>query len=274
MTEPTILTNALRSHIDKAIVQAGGWVGFDQFMAMALYTPGLGYYANDTAKFGAMPDSGSDFVTAPELSPAFGQLLAAQVAEALAKTGTSELWEFGAGTGALALQVLDELQRLGVAIERYTIVDLSGTLRERQQARLTAHAPKVVWANELPAQMQGVVIGNEVLDAMPVRIIARVNGAWFERGIALDGEQLVWANCPTDLRPPLEVDGEHDYETEIHPQGEAFVRTLGEHLTRGAAFFIDYGFGEAEYYHPQRHMGTMVCHYQHKVDSDPLTKWV
>ena len=272
MTEPTILTNALRSHIDKAIAQAGGWIGFDQFMALALYTPGLGYYANDTAKFGAMPDSGSDFVTAPELSPAFGQLLAAQVAEALAQMGTHEVWEFGAGTGALALQVLDELQRLGVAIERYTIVDLSGTLRARQQARLVAHAPKVVWANELPAHMQGVVIGNEVLDAMPVRIIARVNGQWYERGIAVEEGELVWANRPTDLRPPLEVEGEHDYETEIHPQGEAFIRTLGERLQCGAAFFIDYGFGEGEYYHPQRHMGTMVCHYQHQVDSNPLDK--
>lgn len=272
MTEPTILTNALRLHIDKAIAQAGGWIGFDQFMALALYTPGLGYYANDTAKFGAMPDSGSDFVTAPELSPAFGQLLAAQVAEALAQTGTHEVWEFGAGTGALALQVLDELQRLGVAIERYTIVDLSGTLRARQQARLVAHAPKVVWANELPAHMQGVVIGNEVLDAMPVHIIARVNGQWYERGIAVEEGELVWANRPTDLRPPLEVEGEHDYETEIHPQGEAFIRTLGERLQCGAAFFIDYGFGEGEYYHPQRHMGTMVCHYQHQVDSNPLDK--
>lgn len=272
MTEPTILTNALRSHIDKAIAQAGGWIGFDQFMALALYTPGLGYYANDTAKFGAMPESGSDFVTAPELSPAFGQLLAAQVAEALAQTGTHEVWEFGAGTGALALQVLDELQRLGVAIERYTIVDLSGTLRARQQARLVAHAPRVVWANELPAHMQGVVIGNEVLDAMPVHIIARVNGQWYERGIAVEEGELVWANRPTDLRPPLEVEGEHDYETEIHPQGEAFIRTLGERLQCGAAFFIDYGFGEGEYYHPQRHMGTMVCHYQHQVDSNPLDK--
>lgn len=259
-------------HIDKAIAQAGGWLGFDQFMAMALYTPGLGYYANDTAKFGALPHTGSDFVTAPEISPAFGQLLAAQVAEALAKTGTREVWEFGAGTGALALQILQELQRLGVEMERYTIVDLSGTLRARQQAKLVEHLDKVRWANELPAQMQGVIVGNEVLDAMPVQIIARVNGQWFERGITLEGSELVWANRPTDLRPPLEVEGEHDYETEVHAQGEAFIRTLGERLVRGAAFLIDYGFGELEYYHPQRHMGTMVCHYQHQVDSNPLDK--
>ena len=114
MTEPAILTSALHSHIDKAIAQAGGWIGFDRFMALALYTPGLGYYANDTAKFGALPDSGSDFVTAPEISPVFGQLVAAQMAEAMERTGTREIWEFGAGTGALALQILDELQRLGV----------------------------------------------------------------------------------------------------------------------------------------------------------------
>ena len=272
MTESTILTSALHSHIDKAIAQAGGWIGFDRFMAMALYTPGLGYYANDTAKFGAMPDSGSDFVTAPEISPAFGQLVAAQIAEALARTNTKEVWEFGAGTGALALQILDELDRLGVSIERYTIVDLSGTLRARQQERLAGHAPKVVWANALPEHMQGVIVGNEVLDAMPVQIIARVNGQWFERGIAVEDGKLVWANRPTELRPPMEVEGEHDYETEVHAQGEAFIRTLGERLVRGAAFFIDYGFGESEYYHPQRHMGTMVCHYQHKVDSDPLDK--
>ncbi|MGN1057547.1 MAG: class I SAM-dependent methyltransferase, partial [Comamonas sp.] len=243
MTEPSSLTSALRLHIDKAIAQAGGWLGFDQFMAMALYTPGLGYYANDTAKFGVLPGSGSDFVTAPEISAAFGQLVAAQIAEALARTGTREVWEFGAGTGALALQILDELERLGVELERYTIVDLSGSLRERQQAKLTAHASKVVWANALPQQMQGVVVGNEVLDAMPVQILVRVNGAWFERGIALQDDALVWANRPTDLRPPLEIEGDHDYETEIHVQGEAFVRTLGAHLTRGAVFLIDYGFG-------------------------------
>ena len=272
MTQASSLTSALRAHIDQAIAQAGGWIGFDRFMAMALYTPGLGYYANDTAKFGALPDSGSDFVTAPEISPAFGQLVAAQVAEALAHTGTHEVWEFGAGTGALALQILDELHRMGVAIERYTIVDLSGTLRARQQVRLAPHAPKVVWADALPERMQGVVVGNEVLDAMPVQIIARVQGQWQERGIAIEEGQLVWANRPTSLRPPMEVDGEHDYETEIHAQGEAFIRTLGERLERGAAFFIDYGFGESEYYHPQRHMGTMVCHYQHQVDSNPLDK--
>ena len=270
MTEPSSLTSALRLHIDKAIDQAGGWLGFDQFMALALYTPGLGYYANDTAKFGALPSSGSDFVTAPEISPVFGQLVAAQIAQALAKTGTREVWEFGAGTGALALQILDELERLGVEIERYTIVDLSGTLRARQQAKLVAHGAKVVWANALPERMQGVIVGNEVLDAMPVHLLARKSGVWHERGVALQGGELVWADKSTDLRPPMDIEGDHDYVTEIHPQGEAFIRTLGEHLTQGAVFLIDYGFGESEYYHPQRHMGTMVCHRLHQMDDNPL----
>jgi SAM-dependent MidA family methyltransferase len=272
MTEPSSLTSALRLHIDKAIDQAGGWLGFDQFMALALYTPGLGYYANDTAKFGALPSSGSDFVTAPEMSPVFGQLVAAQIAQALARTGTREVWEFGAGTGALALQILDELERLGVEIDRYTIVDLSGTLRARQQAKLVAHGAKVAWAQSLPGQMQGVVVGNEVLDAMPVQLLARKAGVWHERGVALQGDELVWADQVTPLRPPMDIEGEHDYVTEIHAQGEAFIHTLGAHLTRGAAFLIDYGFGESEYYHPQRHMGTMVCHRLHQMDDNPLVE--
>ena len=119
--------------MQRAIQQAGGWIPFDRFMALVLYAPGLGYYANDTRKFGLMPQSGSDFVTAPELSPLFGRALAVQVAQALLATGTREVWEFGAGSGALALQLLDAL---GDKIDRYTIVDLSGSLRGRQRERL------------------------------------------------------------------------------------------------------------------------------------------
>ncbi|MFZ2386339.1 MAG: SAM-dependent methyltransferase, partial [Polaromonas sp.] len=175
MTNSSILTSALQAHIVKAIDDAGGWLGFDHFMALALYTPGLGYYANDSLKFGLMPagvqGGGSDFVTAPELSPRFGQTLARQVAQALQASGTAEIWEFGAGSGALAWQVLDTL---GPLVARYTIVDLSGSLRERQSERLAAFGDKVQWASELPAQMRGVVLGNEVLDAMPVKLLARL----------------------------------------------------------------------------------------------------
>lgn len=271
MTEPSSLTSALRTHIDKAIADAAGWLPFDRFMALALYTPTLGYYSNDTAKFGSMPQSGSDFVTAPELSPVFGQLLAKQVAQALTHTNTHEIWEFGAGTGTLALQVLDALTTLGIQPARYTIVDLSGTLRARQQQKLAAYANMTHWADTLPESFCGVVIGNEVLDAMPVQLLVRRQGIWHERGVALEQGALVWQDRITDLRPPLPIDGSHDYLTEIHPQGEAFIHTLGERMTRGAAFFIDYGFGENEYYHPQRHMGTLVCHHQHRVDDNPLT---
>jgi len=236
-------------------------------MEMALYTPGLGYYANDSRKFGFLPQSGSDFVTAPELSPRFGQALARQVAQALQATATNEVWEFGAGSGALALQMLDAL---GEQLGRYTIVDLSGSLQARQRERLATHAGKVRWVSELPAQMQGVVIGNEVLDAMPVQLLARVDGVWQEHGVAVHNDGFVPADQPTALRPPLDVAGSHDYLSEIHPQAEAFVRTLADRLQAGAVFLLDYGFPEHEYYHPQRSMGTVMCHRGHLADADAL----
>src|SRR5665811_1581935 len=144
MTIPYSLTSALGAHIGQAIASQRGWIGFDEFMALALYTPGLGYYANDSAKFGALPYArqagvavaGSDFITAPEMTPLFGQTLATQVAQALQVTQTQEVWEFGAGSGALALQVLETLAAQGQALTRYSIVDLSGSLRARQQSKL------------------------------------------------------------------------------------------------------------------------------------------
>jgi len=280
VNEPTSLTSALRERVHGAIRASGGWLPFDRYMAMALYEPGLGYYANALPKFGHLPAGvagrGSDFVTAPELSPLFGQTVARQVAQALDATGTDEVWEFGAGTGALALQVLNALAALGQPLRRYTIVDLSGSLRERQQTTLTAHAEWVHWADALPEAFQGVVLGNEVLDAMPVQLLHRVgglaDGVWYERVVTLDvADELVWEDRPTALRPPVAIEGPHDYLTEIHPQAEAFVRTLGDRWRKGAGFFFDYGFPEAEYYHPQRHMGTLMCHRAHRSDDDPLT---
>ena len=273
MTTPSILTTGLQVTISGAIVQAGGWIGFDDFMAWALYTPGQGYYANDSLKFGLMPGDvgglkgGSDFVTAPELSPRFGRTLARQVAQALQASKTDEVWEFGAGSGALALQVLDAL---GDTVTRYTIVDLSGVLRERQREKLAAYAHKVRWVSELPPAMHGVVLGNEVLDAMPVKLLVRLGGVWHQRGVALHEGRFTWADAPTDLRPPLEIPGPHDYLTEIHPQAEGFMRTLADRLETGAVFLLDYGFPENEYYHPQRSMGTVMCHRAHLADADPL----
>ena len=283
---PTAL-EPLSNIILQNIKNSGGWLPFDAFMAQALYAPGLGYYANDLRKFGTLPSgnaaSSSDFVTAPELTPLFGQALAKQVAQALQHTDTSEIWEFGAGSGALAQQVLTALQAMGQTVSRYTIVDLSGTLRQRQHERLAAFGDKVRWVNELPDTLQGVVLGNEVLDAMPVKLLARVKGEWFERGVVLkeievkDQNTFAWQDRPTELRPPVEVLGAHDYLTEIHPQAEAFMRTLVQKLlantqNKGAVFFIDYGFPESEYYHPQRHMGTVMCHLAHLADGNPLVQ--
>ena len=266
-SESEILPSPLPTLIAKAIAEAGGWVGFDRFMQMALYQPGLGYYSGGLPKIGAMPEGGSDFVTAPELSPLFGEMLAVQVAEALEQTGTREVWEFGAGTGALAAQLLGALPD---AVERYTIIDLSGDLRARQQARLAPWGSKVRWLDHLPDTFEGVVVGNELLDAMPVQLLARKDGVWHERGVTWADGAFVWEDRPTPMRPPVEVEGAHDYLTELHAQGEAFIHTLGERLVRGAALLIDYGFGEREYYHPQRAMGTVMCHRAHRADADPL----
>jgi SAM-dependent MidA family methyltransferase len=267
MTEANSLTTGLRALLGQAALRDGGWLPFDRFMALALYAPGLGYYANGSWKFGRMPASGSDFVTAPEMTPLFGRALGAQVADALGATGTDEVWEFGAGSGALAAQLLASL---GERVRRYTIVDLSGSLRARQQQLLAPFGERVAWADQLPETIRGVVIGNEVLDAMPVKLLVRTGGVWHERGIATGGGEFGWLDRPTDLRPPMEIEGDHDYLTEIHPQCEAFIRTLADRLAQGAAFFLDYGFPEREYYHPQRHMGTLMCHRGHVSDPDPL----
>lgn len=261
---------ALRRRICEAIAAEGGRIGFDRFMALALYAPGLGYYSRESRKFGALPASGSDFVTAPELSPLFGRALGRQVAQALEAAGSAEVWEFGAGSGALAAQLLEAL---GDGVSRYTIVDLSGSLRERQRERLAAFAHKVRWVDELPEHLSGVIVGNEVLDAMPVQLLHFDGAHWFERGVALDpadGERFVWADTPTDQRPPVEAAFASGTVTEIHPQAQAFVATLADKLERGAAFFIDYGFPEAEYWHAQRRGGTLMCHRAHRSDDDPL----
>ncbi|MBW8830305.1 MAG: SAM-dependent methyltransferase [Burkholderiales bacterium] len=263
---------ALASLIRRAIARDGGWLPFDRFMAMALYAPGLGYYARSDRQFGGLPSSGSDFITAPELSPLFGRAVARQIGQALAGSGTDEVWEFGAGTGALALQLLDAL---GDTVRQYNIVDLSGTLRERQRKTLAAHAGRVRWLDALPERMSGVVVGNEVLDAMPVQLLHFDGLQWFERGVTSAGDAAVdgfaWADRPTDLRPPHDADFIPATTTEIHPQAMAYIATLGERMDRGAAFFIDYGFPAAEYYFPQRTGGTLMCHQGHRADGDPLS---
>jgi SAM-dependent MidA family methyltransferase len=260
---------ALVARIGAAIDAAGGWLPFSRYMAMALYEPGLGYYASGRPVVGRMPGGGSDFVTAPELSPLFGRALANQVGEALEASGSDEVWEFGAGSGALATQLL---AALGSRIRRYSIVEVSASLRARQAEATRAFAPTLRWLDALPDAMRGVVVGNEVLDAMPVDLLHFDGSAWHERGVARGQARgsFAWADRPTDLCPPLADGFAAGATTELHRQAEAFVATLADRLERGAAFFLDYGFPEHEYYHPQRAGGTLMCHRGHRADTDPL----
>jgi len=259
---------ALARLIGTAIDRAGGWIPFSRFMAMALYAPGLGYYASGREIVGRMPETGSDFVTAPELSPLFARALARQLAQALEASGSDQLWEFGAGSGALAAGLL---AALGDRVRRYSIVELSAPLRERQRAATRAFGDRVRWLDELPASIDGVVIGNEVLDAMPVDLLHFDGSAWLARGVTRGaGASFAWSDRPTTQRPPVEVAFPPGSTTELHAQAQAFVATLGERLGRGAIFLIDYGFPEHEYYHPQRSGGTLMCHRAHRADADPL----
>lgn len=261
------LSARLLERVFAAIQAHGGWLPFDRFMALALYEPGLGYYSRSSRQFGAMPSSGSDFVTAPELSPLFGQTLARQVAQALDAAGADAVFEFGAGSGALAAQLL---AALGQRVKRYAIVELSAALREKQALTLAPWAGKVQWLDAWPDTMRGVVVGNEVLDAMPVQLLHWDGETWCERGVVCVDERLQWADRITALRPPVSGPFALGTVTEIHPQAEAFIRSLADRLQHGAAFFIDYGFPEAEYYHPQRTGGTLMCHRAHLSDTDPL----
>lgn len=268
----------------QGLADAGGWWSFERYMEAALYTPGLGYYSGGRIKLGLGPQDGSDFATAPEMSPLFGRCLARQVAQALECTNTQMVVEFGAGSGALAAQLLEAL---GDRVQRYAIVDLSGSLRERQQARLAPWGHRVEWWDHWPDSVEAVVVANELLDAMPVRLLHWDGRQWWERGVTLDAAgSWQWDDRPTTDRPPIEGrsltaqdDAEADWTRrfapgtvlEVHPQAQAYMATLARSLHRGAAFFIDYGFPEREYYHPQRTGGTLMCHHGHRSDPDPLS---
>ncbi|CDY73534.1 COG1565: Uncharacterized conserved protein [Caballeronia glathei] len=277
-------SEALTALIRAEIAGAGGWLPFSRYMELALYAPGLGYYSGGATKFGRRAEDGSDFVTAPELSPLFAATLARPLAQALADSGTRDLMEFGAGTGKLAAGLLNAFAELGVPFERYTIVDLSGELRERQRATIEANAPalasKVKWLDALPQAFDGVVIGNEVLDAMPVRLVVRKLGAWHERGVVAQNGRFAFddrlvAGDPLVATIDAAIDEANDelfmeYVTETHEAAMAFTRTVCAMLTRGAAFFIDYGFPRHEFYHAQRAGGTLMCHYRHRAHADPF----
>src|SRR6266853_1237672 len=226
-------SNRGAEHIRGEIAASGGWISFARYMELALYAPGLGYYSAGARKLG----KAGDFVTAPEISPLYGQTLARQVKQVL-EAGFDEVLEVGAGSGALAATLLEELERSGKAPRNYLILELSADLRERSRDTLAARVPhlleRVAWLNRLPPVFSGVVLGNEVLDAA--------------RALEL----------PEGLR------------TEIQLAAQGFVRSLSGVLEKGVAFFVDYGFPQKEYYHPQRKDGALMCHYRHHAHADPF----
>jgi SAM-dependent MidA family methyltransferase len=268
----------LRRLIVREIDAAGGWIGFDRYMELALYAPGLGYYTAGARKLGDAA-AGGDFVTAPEISPLFARALAAQAAEVFERLGAGEprrILEFGAGTGRLARDLLDELARRGVAVDCYQIVEVSADLRGRQEALLAGRP--VAWLPAPPPAFTGVLIANEVLDVMPVRLFVSRDDGLRERGVASSDGVLRFAERPADAslgEACAAIESEvgrfaPGYASEVGLVARAWTAAVAESLERGVALLVDYGFPRREYYHPQRLMGTIMCHYRHRAHADPL----
>ena len=262
----------LHTLIESEISAAGGWISFARYMALALYAPGLGYYSAGSRKLGPA----GDFITAPELSPLFGRTLARQLAE-LIRQDLPDILELGAGSGALATVVLPELAALDCLPQRYLILEVSADLRQRQQARLAQAVPqladRVHWLDALPERLSGTVIGNEVLDALPVHRIRSAAGALLEIGVHVIDDEFAWALRPvsaTLAQAARRLELPDDYETEINLAASTLVADLGRRLERGVLLFIDYGFPAREFYHPQRNRGTLMCHYRHHAHADPF----
>lgn len=267
------LVDRLRSLIEAQ----GGWISFATYMAEALYTPGLGYYSGGAHKFGP----GGDFITAPELTPLFGQALASQVQQIMGLSAPHVI-EAGAGTGLLAADLLLELELRGALPESYAILEVSGELRERQFDTLAAKVPhlasRVQWLDGLPERFSGALVANEVLDVMPVHLIAWRPEGIFERGVALGDEgRFVWADQPAAgkvaeaavaLDLPLPEEGE--YVSELNLAGRAWVAEWAARLDQGAMLLVDYGYPRAEYYLPSRSTGTLLCYFRHHAHGDPF----
>ena len=269
-------STALKRRIGDEIEAAGGWIGFDRFMELALYAPGMGYYSGGAHKFGAA----GDFVTAPEISSLFACTLATQVAQVLALSAP-QIIEVGAGSGRLAADLLLELELRGALPERYRILDLSGELRERQRATISQRAPhlldRVDWLDRLPERFDGLVLANELLDAMPVQLVVWHDAAILERGVAWANDEFVWRDRPAAGRLlekaravaadfPL-ADG---YVGEICLASADWTASWAGILGQGALLLIDYGFPRHEFYHPQRDTGTLMCHYRHQAHGEPF----
>ena len=287
--EALAVSQELSSRIAAEIARHGGWLSFARYMEMALYEPGLGYYSNPGQVFGAA----GDFVTAPELTPLFGATLARQVSPwlkdpALAGSGQVVL-EVGGGSGMLAAQLLNALDNVGNHEVRYLILELSAERREHQRQTLKSLAPglmdRVGWLETFPESFAGVVVANELLDAMPVQLFewqADAEAALQEMGVTWVDGQFAWAPRPADsvltetvtgLRNRLGPEGAQwhsPYRSEVCLAQQAWMRTLADCMTAGVVMLLDYGFAEPEYYHPQRDQGTLMCHYRHRSHADPF----
>ena len=270
--EALVHSDKLAALIRDAIAANGGWIPFVRYMELALYAPGLGYYTAGARKLGRE----GDFTTAPEMTPLFGQTLARQVAEVL-DSGLDQILEIGAGSGALAAALLTELERMGRLPRNYYILEVSPDLRERERDLLAERVPqlleRVIWLNRLPTLYQGLIVANEVLDAMPVHLVRAGAAGAEEAGVALRDGAFVWSWRPAgaQLRAAAEaLRLPQGYRSEIQLQACAFVRTLAQAMTRGVILLIDYGFPAHEYYHAQRSEGTLMCHYRHRAHADPF----
>jgi SAM-dependent MidA family methyltransferase len=265
-------SDRVAAHVCGEIAASGGWISFARYMELALYAPGLGYYSAGARKLG----KAGDFVTAPEISPLYGQTLARQLHQVM-QAGFDDVLEVGAGSGALAATLLEELERSGKAPRSYLILELSADLRERSRDTLAARVPhlleRVAWLNRLPPAFSGVVLGNEVLDAMPVHVVRVHSGKIEEGGVGVRNERLDWSWRLASgelLEAARALELPDGFRTEIPLAARGFVRSLAGVLEKGVALFIDYGFPQKEYYHPQRGEGTLMCHYRHHTHADPF----
>jgi SAM-dependent MidA family methyltransferase len=251
-----------------------GPIDFSRFMELALYAPGLGYYSAGKTKFG---ESG-DFVTAPELGNVFARCLARQCAQVLDELNGGDILEAGAGNGALAADILLELENLQQLPRHYYILELSADLRQRQHHRIAGIAPhlleRVRWLDDFPETgFEGIILANELLDAMPVSVFHVMDDGIMQRHVTMEDNRFAWTDLPASpqIRQRVKALGlEGDYCSEINLNAEAWIRSAATTLTRGIMLLIDYGFPQHEYYHPQRNMGTLMCHYRHHAHTDPL----
>ena len=260
-------------HIRDEIAASGGWISFARYMELALYAPGLGYYTAGAHKFG----EAGDFITAPEFSALFGRTLANQMAEIISASAPHIL-ELGAGSGKLALDMLQEMESLGCLPDSYSILEVSADLRERQKNLFLQRLPhlfhRVHWLDKLPEHFSGAIVANEVLDALPVHRVRWLDKQISEWGVAQDESGFVWQeqeiSDTTLLQAAQEINVDGDYVSEICLASHGLVNSLAGCLTQGAILFIDYGFGAREFYHPQRSTGTLMCHYRHHAHDDPF----